>query len=168
MNSRTLCIAISLVCMTVSVSTGQGRQARRIQAQAIEVGRPVDLGVLRGRADLGILINDMQSGQDVSGPGGGSASLKTDPDLEVILKKAERYQLDGNYSVACQLWQTVLEKSGDTLYSNDGQVYFSMIEQVEKRSPRCPLTDCRSIASRPTRLPRRSWRKRRIRSISKR
>lgn len=61
----------------------------------------------------------------------GGASLKTDPDLEAILEKAKRYVADENYSVAAQLWQAVLEKCGDTLYSQDDITYYSMIDQVE-------------------------------------
>ncbi|MEZ6096236.1 MAG: PQQ-binding-like beta-propeller repeat protein [Pirellulaceae bacterium] len=60
------------------------------------------------------------------------AALKTDPDLEAILEKAKRYLEDGNFTVAAQLWQVVLEKSGDTLFSLNGRTYFSMVEQVEE------------------------------------
>lgn len=60
------------------------------------------------------------------------ATLKTDPELESILEKADRYQADGNWDVACQLWQAVLERSSDTLVSPDGRHYRSMAEQVEK------------------------------------
>lgn len=60
------------------------------------------------------------------------AILKTNPDLELDLEKAERYKKDGNYDVACQLWQIVLDRSGDTLYSEDGELYFSLVRQVER------------------------------------
>lgn len=59
------------------------------------------------------------------------AILKTDPELEGTLEKAERFRADGNYRVACQLWQIVLQQSGDTLYSSDKENYFSLVEQVE-------------------------------------
>ena len=42
---------------------------------------------------------------------GSSATLKTDPELESTLGKAERYRDDGNYAFACKLWQLVLENS---------------------------------------------------------
>ncbi len=60
------------------------------------------------------------------------ASLKTDPDLEALLEKAERYRSDGNYRVATKLWQAVLQRSGDALYTTDRETYFSLIEEVEK------------------------------------
>jgi len=60
------------------------------------------------------------------------ATLKVDPDLEAILKKAERYQADGNYLLATRLWQTVLEQSGDVLYSHDGQLYHSLADHVQQ------------------------------------
>lgn len=87
---------------------------------------------IRPAIPAGDLIDDVaDKAAEEQNPSGG-ATLKTDPDLESILKKAERYQQDGNYSVACQLWQAVLERSGDTLYSLDNRTYYSMIEQVEK------------------------------------
>jgi outer membrane protein assembly factor BamB/tetratricopeptide (TPR) repeat protein len=60
------------------------------------------------------------------------AILKTDPDLEASLETAERFRQDGNYRVAIQIWQAVLQRSGDTLYSRDGEIYFSLTQQVER------------------------------------
>lgn len=87
---------------------------------------------IRPAIPAGDLIDDVEDKTAEEQNSSGGATLKTDPDLESILKKAERYQQDGNYSVACQLWQAVLERSGDTLYSLDNRTYYSMIEQVEK------------------------------------
>jgi hypothetical protein len=63
-------------------------------------------GIRAPIAPAGDLINDTDQEKKEDNPTG-SATLKTDPDLESILKKAERYQQDGNFSVACQLWQAV-------------------------------------------------------------
>ncbi len=60
------------------------------------------------------------------------AVLKTDPDLEALMEKADRYMGDGNYRVASTLWQAVLERSGDALYSDDQETYYSMVQRVEK------------------------------------
>ena len=60
------------------------------------------------------------------------ATLKTDPDLEATMEKAERYMGDGNYQTASTLWQAVLHKSGDALYSDDDETYRSMVQRVEK------------------------------------
>ncbi len=60
------------------------------------------------------------------------AALKTDPDLEALMEKADRYMGDGNYRVAATLWQAVLQRSGDALYSDDEQTYHSMVQRVEK------------------------------------
>lgn len=60
------------------------------------------------------------------------AALKTDPDLEALLEKAQRYRADGNFRVATKLWQAVLQRSGDALYTSDQQTYFSLVEEVEK------------------------------------
>ena len=59
------------------------------------------------------------------------AVLKTDPELEDVLEKAERMRNDGQYRVACTLWQAVLNRSGDALFSRDGEIYYSLVEQVE-------------------------------------
>jgi len=48
------------------------------------------------------------------------------------LKKASRYRDDGNFSFACKLWQLVLENSGDTLYSEDNERYYSLVQEVER------------------------------------
>ena len=77
------------------------------------------------------------------------AALKTDPDLEATLQKAERFKSDGNYRVATQLWQAVLRRSGDSLYSADGLTYFSLGLQVERILANLPpegLTAYRVIA----------------------
>jgi len=59
------------------------------------------------------------------------AVLKTDPDLEDVLATAKRMRDDGQYRVASTLWQAVLKRSGDALYSSDGETYFSLVQQVE-------------------------------------
>jgi tetratricopeptide (TPR) repeat protein len=59
------------------------------------------------------------------------AVLKTNPELEDVLQTAERKREDGQYRVASKLWQIVLERSGDALYSDDSSTYFSLVEQVE-------------------------------------
>ncbi len=60
-----------------------------------------------------------------------AAVLKTDPELEDVLEKAERMRNDGQYRVACTLWQAVLNRSGDALFSSDDEIYYSLVEQVE-------------------------------------
>ena len=65
-------------------------------------------------------------------------AIRTDPDLEAILEKAERFKQDDNFRVATQLLQAVLERSGDALYSDDGQIYYSLVRQVEQRLSELP------------------------------
>ena len=76
---------------------------------------------------VAIAVDDDEEKPDLESSG----VLKTDPDLESILQQAERYKDDGNYRVASQLWQEVLKRSGDSLYSGDGKTYFSLVQQVE-------------------------------------
>ncbi len=113
--------ALSLCCFTQAQVVGEADfGAIRIQERMIRIG-----GGLR-EFEFGA-VNNFEEPMNAQG-----AILKTNPDLELDLEKAERYKNDGNYDVACQLWQIVLDKSGDTLYSDDGEVYFSMVRQVEK------------------------------------
>ncbi len=86
--------------------------------------------VIRGGARF--LIDDMvPAGNEAQGVESGGAALKTDPDLEQMLELAGRYQKDGNYQAASQFWQAVLERSGDALFSEDDQTYFSLVNRVE-------------------------------------
>ena len=73
----------------------------------------------------------VRGGQETNSDIESSGVLKTDPDLESYLQQAERIKEDGNYRVASQLWQVVLQRSGDSLYSGDGKTYFSLVQQVE-------------------------------------
>ena len=77
-----------------------------------------------GVAPAGVMVES----DDVAESG---AVLKTDPELEDVLEKAERMRNDGQYRVACTLWQAVLNRSGDALFSSDGEIYYSLVEQVE-------------------------------------
>ena len=69
----------------------------------------------------------------------GGAALKTDPDLEAIMKKAEQYRKDGNWRIATRLWQAVLERGGDALYTEDKRVYYSMTRKVESVIGKLPI-----------------------------
>lgn len=95
-------------------------------AGAIEI-RPQ--GQLLRLADVGIpqIESDNLQADDY----GLKAGLKTDPDLEASLETADRFRRDGNYRVATQIWQVVLQRSGDALYSEDGEIYFSLAQKVE-------------------------------------
>ena len=92
-------------------------RARLIEDRGIDMGLGAGLGPIPQTRSV-----DPESG----------AVLKTDPDLEASLETAERFKNDGNYRVATQLWQAVLQRSGDALYSSDGIVYFSLVRQVEQ------------------------------------
>ncbi len=71
------------------------------------------------------------AGLEGAGDYAGGAPLKTDPDLMARLDKAEQYRADGNYRVAVKLWQSVLDESSDTLFTDDGETYYSLSRQIE-------------------------------------
>lgn len=66
------------------------------------------------------------------------AILKTDADLEALLVKAKRYLEEGNFRIATRIWQEVIGRCGDTLYSTDGEIYYSVGRQVEKLIAQLP------------------------------
>ena len=109
--------------------------AQRIRAFAPAVPMAIDGPVLidervllLGADDFpGLADSDDDELERISG-----AVLKTDPDLEALLDKANRHAGDGNYRVATRLWQAVLERSGDSLYSKDEVNYFSISDQIEQ------------------------------------
>lgn len=129
----------------VQAAPAQGILAGPVPAIRIEVDQDPELQVAPPRRVVrggqlivarAALINDL-SGARAPGDSDDSdfhlgATLKTDLDLESVLEKAARYQADGNWNVATQLWQAVLERSGQALVSNDGRLYRSMSDLVEE------------------------------------
>jgi outer membrane protein assembly factor BamB len=97
----------------IAVPEGQLRFRNRIVLQADRLG--------------GVGSERPNRSQEITG-----AVLKTDPDLEASLETAERFRNDGNYRVATQIWQALLQRSGDALFTTDGETYFSLSQQVEK------------------------------------
>lgn len=87
---------------------------------------------LRNQADIEDDLNAADESDLTEDEIDSGASLKTDPELESLLEKAERYHDDGNDRVATKLWQAVLQRSGDALYTTDRQIYFSLTQEVEK------------------------------------
>ena len=72
----------------------------------------------------------MQDLAEKSFPGG--AALKTDPEQQRLLKRAEQCVADGRLDLAAVLWQKVLDEAGDTLMTRDGRTYTSLAEEDRK------------------------------------
>lgn len=66
------------------------------------------------------------------------AALKTDPELERLLIRAEQFAADGRFDLASVLWQKVLNESGDTLMTRNGVVYTSLAAEVERTLAQLP------------------------------
>lgn len=134
--------ALARVCWQICCLVGPWFGLLSLSAPLVAQVRRVEIDAVApavAAPDPVVLINDLAlplaPGQQEEQQDGGKfalgAVLKTDPDLESVLEKAARYQADGNWDVASQLWQAVLERSNDTLVSADGTHYRSMLEQVE-------------------------------------
>src|SRR4051812_715073 len=67
------------------------------------------------------------------GPG-----LKTDPEAQQLLERAEQFIADKRFDLAAVLWQKVLDDAGDNLVSVDGRLYISLRRQVEQRLATLP------------------------------
>ena len=93
----------------------------------IRFGGEIVVGFDRDLTIIDAGSSDDDESQEVSG-----AVLKTDPDLEAWLEKANRHAAEGSYRVATGLWQAVLQRSGDSLYSEDEIIYHSIGDQVEQ------------------------------------
>src|SRR5262245_14687217 len=68
----------------------------------------------------------------------GGAALKTDPEQQRLLRRAEQCVEDGRLDLAAVLWQKVLDEAGDTLMTRDGRTYTSLAEQVELTLAKLP------------------------------
>ena len=125
-----------LICLVVIVGTSWSQLVcgQRLEfnppSRYVAQVRPVPL--IDNGFDIVVVEGlDLTSQAESIDPESG-AVLKTDPDLEASLETAERFKNDGNYRIATQLWQAVLQRSGDALYSSDGITYFSLVRQVEQ------------------------------------
>jgi outer membrane protein assembly factor BamB len=68
----------------------------------------------------------------------GGAPLKTDPEQQRLLQRADQCVMEGRLDLAAILWQKVLDEAGDTLTTHDGRTYTSLTEQVEHTLARLP------------------------------
>lgn len=80
--------------------------------------------------------DDPEAAAEEKFPGG--APLKTDPELEHLLKRAELFAAEGTYQHAATLWQKVLNESGDTLVTRDGRTYVTLAQQIEQTIAKLP------------------------------
>jgi outer membrane protein assembly factor BamB len=109
-------------------------QIRRIRALMAPAAVPVPAAAA-GKGDKKAKEADeaadaMQDLAEKSFPGG--AALKTDPEQQRLLKRAEQCVADGRLDLAAVLWQKVLDEAGDTLMTRDGRTYTSLAEEVER------------------------------------
>lgn len=129
-----------LVTGSVTSVSGQGNPARvRLPVQAVErievanlqeddipLDRPADAGVVPDS----VADTTPDGGDEGKFPHG--AILQTNPDIEGVLEKANRYMEEGNYRAASRFWQAAIKRAGDQLYSADGEMYFPLVRKIEE------------------------------------
>lgn len=107
---------IAMLC--ISLAAAQVRVGRALRAIAEEDGTET-----RTAAE----------GKFGDGPG-----LKTDPEAQQLLQRAEQFVKDERFDLSAVLWQKVLDDAGDNLVSVDGRLYISLRRQVEQRLATLP------------------------------
>ena len=92
--------------------------------------------------------DDPEESVEAEFPGG--AGLKTDPELETYLKRAEQFVAEDRYDLATILWQRVLNESGETVMTRPGndwvfrsfdrkyRKYKSVSAEIERTIARLP------------------------------
>jgi hypothetical protein len=68
----------------------------------------------------------------------GGAPLKTEPELQRLLGRADQFIAEERFDLAAVLWQKVLDEAGDALMTSDGGRYTSLGEQVEMMMAKLP------------------------------
>ncbi|MDX1944384.1 MAG: PQQ-binding-like beta-propeller repeat protein [Pirellulaceae bacterium] len=115
------------------------------QPRAVTLPAAVPGGPKKPAADD---LEDEKDPSELYFPGG--AALKTDPEQQRLLKRAEQCVEDGRLDLAAVLWQKVLDEAGDTLMVSRVQpkaipgsetkrlMYTSLSEEVERTLARLP------------------------------
>ena len=101
---------------------------------------------------VSLLETSTTSGDDSDFAGG--ASLKTDPELDQFLKRADLFAEDGRYDLASVLWQRVLDESSGTVMTRDDWTqqtsrrkykrYRSVIGEIEQTIANLPPAGLRT------------------------
>lgn len=100
-------------------------------AQPVPVAGPAPVAkVVAPAGDKAEKEDDYVDPSEKTFPGG--APLKTDPEQQRLLKKADLCVSDGRLDLAVVLWQKVLDEAGDTLMTRDGRLYFTLSDEVER------------------------------------
>lgn len=103
---------------------------------------------LAGASSMRLAVSAAAVGQDDDeGDFAGGASLKTDPELQQLLKKADEFASDGRHDLACVLWQRVLDESAGTVmtreewlvkYRRSYRRYRSVTAEIEQTIAKLP------------------------------
>lgn len=125
---------IAAALLFVGAASPAQAQFQKIRAALAPAAAPVPADAAakadKKAKDADDAADAMQDLAEKSFPGG--AALKTDPEQQRLLKRAEQCVADGRLDLAAVLWQKVLDEAGDTLMTRDGRTYTSLAEEVER------------------------------------
>ncbi len=100
----TLRTLLALGALTAALVRGDQHE---VQVDLVELAQDSQV------AEVEAAEADPEESIEAEFPGG--AGLKTDPELETFLKRADEFVKDGRYDLATILWQRVLNESGETV-----------------------------------------------------
>lgn len=104
----------------------------------------VSLGVSIGYPGHPAALAQLEPPLPIDERGLAGAQLRTDPELESVIRRADQYASIGQYVTATHMWQGVLDTSGDNMLTRDGRIYRSVALEVEGTIRNLP-PDCLRI-----------------------
>ncbi len=144
------------------------RQRANIQAEQLRARQMIEIQQIQGwqlqlpnaRAAFnarGGVFNGVNGGvvfpQNATGNADAGASLKTDAELDRLLKRADEFAEEGRYDLAVVLWQKVLDGSADTVMTREEWLhktskheyrkYRSVSEEIERSLAKLPANGLR-------------------------
>lgn len=127
--TRLVVVLVSLLVIATDLSA---------QVQ-VQIDGPAIRGIrgFRGRIGPAPAANG-EKAEEADGAFSDGPTLKTDPEAQQLLARAEQFVQEGRFDLATVLWQKVLDDSSDNLVSVDGRVYISLRRQVEARLAELP------------------------------
>lgn len=121
----------------VAVVAAQDQAAAELAQEKAADNAPPDAAAQDEAAqDDAAVAGQADAGDEKRFPHG--ATLQTNPDIEEVLRKAQRYMEEGNYRAASRFWQAAVQRAGDQLYSTDGEIYFPLARKIEEIIAKLP------------------------------
>jgi outer membrane protein assembly factor BamB len=114
--SRVLALVAPVLSLLICFSSASAQVV--LQQKARLAAAPVAVGEATPAVE-GEKPADTEQSEAIERDFPGGASLKTDPEMERLLERADLFGREGRYDLAMVLWQKVLDDSTDTVMTRD-------------------------------------------------